>query len=160
MSEKDLITVAGMQKLVAELKQLKDVEHPQIIEMVAEARSHGDLKENAEYHSARERQNYIEARMGTLETMAMNAEVVDVATLADKGDNVFFGAVVKVLDLNTDKEMEFQIVGVHESNVENHKISYKSPLGGSLIGKTVGDVASVRTPSGLKEYEILEVLYK
>jgi len=152
------MTVEGHAQLVEELKNLKSVERPAVIIQIADAREHGDLKENAEYHAAREKQGFIEGRIKELESVISVSEVIDPKALS--GDVVRFGATVMVADEDTDVETTYQIVGQHEANLEGGKISIGSPLARGLIGKTLGDSAEVRTPGGKKSYEILEVIYK
>ncbi|NVJ92543.1 MAG: transcription elongation factor GreA [Methylocystaceae bacterium] len=152
------MTAEGCTRLEAELKNLKSVERPAVIAAIAEAREHGDLSENAEYHAAREKQGFIEGRIKELEAVISMAEVIDPKTLS--GDVVRFGATVMVVDEDTDEETTYQIVGQHEASLEDGRISISSPLARGLIGKTLGDSAEVRTPGGKKSYEILEVHYK
>lgn len=152
------MTAEGCAQLETELKNLKSVERPAVIVQIADAREHGDLKENAEYHAAREKQGFIEGRIKELEAVISVAEVIDPKTLS--GDVVRFGATVMVVDEDSDEEITYQIVGQHEANLEAGKINIGSPLARGLIGKTLGDSAEVRTPGGKKSYEILEVTYK
>jgi transcription elongation factor GreA len=151
------ITKEGFQAVVEELSRLKKVERPDIIKKIAEARSHGDLKENAEYHAARERQSFIEGRIGHLEGIVADSKVIDPLSL--NGDTVLFGATVTILDTNTDEEITYKLVGEVESDPKNGKISVTSPIGRALIGKSEGDEVKVQTPSGVKEYEIVEVKF-
>lgn len=150
------ITQAGYAKLEAEIKQLKGPERQRIIKAIAEARAHGDLSENAEYHAAKEQQGHNETRLKELEDMFNRAEIIDVASLS--GDVVKFGAQVTLID-EDDAEIGYQLVGAYESNVEDGKISIVSPIARALIGKQVGDEVEVRTPGGNKSYEILSVKY-
>ncbi|MBI1216446.1 MAG: transcription elongation factor GreA [Alphaproteobacteria bacterium] len=152
------MTVAGHARLEEEIKHLKSVERPAIIEAIAEARSHGDLSENAEYHAARERQSFIEGRIAELEDKLSRADVIDTAKMS--GDTVKFGAFVKVVDEDTDKEQEFQIVGEYEADIEKGMLALTAPLPRALIGKSVGDSVEVTTPKGAKAYEVLEVVFK
>lgn len=154
--EKILMTRAGNDALQAELKQLKSVERPAVIQAIAEARELGDLKENAEYHSAREKQGFIEGRIKELEGVLGLAEVIDPKTL--KGA-VKFGATVKLVDEDTEEEKTWQIVGEHEANIEKGLLNVKSPIARALIGKEEGDSVEVRTPGGEKSYEILSIQY-
>jgi transcription elongation factor GreA len=149
------MTVAGHKALDEELKRLKSVERPAVIAAIAEAREHGDLSENAEYHAAKERQGWIEGRVQELEDKLARAQVIDVAKMS--GDQVKFGATVTVLDEDTEDEATYQIVGEDESDVKSGKISVSSPIARSLINKEVGDVVEVNAPGGLKSYEILDV---
>ncbi len=151
------MTAPGLQRLEEELRQLKSVERPTVIRSIAEARSHGDLSENAEYHAARERQSFIEGRILELEEIISAAEVIDPATLS--GSHVKFGAHVRLLDEETDKESNYQIVGVHEADIKAARLSISSPLAKALIGKKVGDTISVPAPGGDRSYEILGVTF-
>lgn len=152
------MTVEGEESLREELDLLKKVERPRIVQAIAEARAHGDLKENAEYHAAREQQGFTEGRIQEIEGKLANAQVIDVAKIAP-GDKVIFGATVAILNVETDEEVIYQIVGDDQANVKDRKISYQSPIARALIGKEVGDVAVVQTPSGTVEYEIDGVEY-
>ena len=151
------LTKEGFTALGQELKNLKGVERPNIIAAIAEARSHGDLSENAEYSAAKEKQSFIEGRIQELEAVISRAQVIDPSL--NKGDIVRFGAVVLVVDEDTDKESKYQIVGDYEADIEKNKISLSSPLAKALIGKEVGDVAEYTAPGGKKSFEILEVIY-
>ncbi len=151
------MTKNGYTALEAELKNLKSVERPAVIEAIAEARGHGDLKENAEYHAAKERQSFIEGRIIELEAAISMAQVIDPTTMS--GDTVKFGATVLIADEADDAEMKIQIVGAYESNADHGRISITAPLAKGLIGKSIGDSAEVRTPSGVKRYEIVEIAY-
>ncbi|WP_396588707.1 transcription elongation factor GreA [Bermanella sp. R86510] len=152
------MTVQGEQALREELDQLKKVERPKVIKAIAEAREHGDLKENAEYHAAREQQGFIEGRIQDIEGKLSNAQVIDVTTLPKTG-KVIFGTTVKLIDLNTDEEKQYQIVGEDEADIPKGKISSGSPIAQALIGKEEGDVVLVKVPSGEIEYEIDQVQY-
>ena len=151
------LTKEGFTALEQELKNLKGVERPNIIAAIAEARSHGDLSENAEYSAAKEKQSFIEGRIQELEAVISRAQVIDPSL--NKGDIVRFGAVVLVVDEDTDKESKYQIVGDYEADIEKNKISLSSPLAKALIGKEVGDVAEYTAPGGKKSFELLEVIY-
>ncbi len=151
------LTKEGFTALEQELKNLKGVERPNIIAAIAEARSHGDLSENAEYSAAKEKQSFIEGRIQELEAVISRAQVIDPSL--NKGDIVRFGAVVLVVDEDTDKESKYQIVGDYEADIKKNKISLSSPLAKALIGKEVGDVAEYTAPGGKKSFEILEVIY-
>ena len=155
--DKILITRAGYTALEAELKQLKSEERPAIIAAIAEARELGDLKENAEYHSAREKQGFIEGRIKELEGVISLAEVIDPASLSGA---IKFGATVTLVDEDTDEEKTWQIVGEHEANIEAGLLNVKSPIARGLIGKEEGDSVEVRTPGGVKSYEVLDVTFK
>ncbi|MES2728492.1 MAG: transcription elongation factor GreA [Pseudomonadota bacterium] len=152
------MTQAGFDRLEAEFKNLKSVERPAVIEAIAEARAHGDLKENAEYHAARERQSFIEGRIMELEAALSMAQIIDVAALAGS-KSIKFGAIVTVVDEQTDEEKTLQIVGSYESDADHGKISLTSPIARGLIGKSVGDQVAITTPKGQVSYEILSVLY-
>ncbi len=152
------MTAPGLQRLEDELRTLKSVERPSIIRAIAEARSHGDLSENAEYHAARERQSFIEGRIAELEEIVSAAEVIDPSSLS--GKNVKFGAHVRLVDEETEQESLYQIVGVHEADIKEKRISISSPLAKALIGRTVGDTVSVPAPGGDRSYEILAVDYR
>ena len=149
------MTVRGYDTLKEELRWRQQEERPRIIEAIAEARSHGDLSENAEYHAAKERQGYIEGRVQELEDKLARAQVIDTSKMS--GDQVKFGATVTVLDEDTEEESTYQIVGDDESDVKAGKISISSPISRAMINKEVGDVIEVNAPGGLKSYEILEV---
>ena len=151
------MTASGLQRLEEELRHLKSVERPAIIRAIAEARSHGDLSENAEYHAARERQSFIEGRLMELEEIVSAAEVIDPSTLS--GDQIKFGAHITLVDEETEKEASYQIVGVHEADVKAQRLSISSPLAKALIGKKAGDTISVPAPGGDRTYEVLEVRY-
>ena len=149
------MTQEGYDALEVELKTLKSKERPAIIEAISEAREHGDLKENAEYHAAKERQSFIEGRIQELEAVISKSDIIDVLKLS--GDSVKFGATVLIVDEDTDVELSYQIVGPYESDLDNGKISISAPISRALIGKSIGDSVEVKTPQGLKTYEILEV---
>ncbi|MDA8585286.1 transcription elongation factor GreA [Rhodobacteraceae bacterium] len=150
------LTRAGHASLNDELKALKSVERPAVIRAIAEAREHGDLSENAEYHAAREKQSFIEGRVKELEAVLSRADVIDTSSLSG---TIKFGATVKIVDEDTDEEKTYQIVGEPEADIENGKLNLKSPLARSLIGKDEGDSVEVRTPGGGKSYEILKIDY-
>ena len=152
------LTTAGAQMLRAELQQLKTVERPRIIQAIQEARSHGDLSENAEYDAAKERQSFIEGRIADLEGKLANAQVIDPAHLDGDGRCVF-GATVELQDLDSEDTVTYQIVGEDEADIKQGKISISSPIARALIGKYSGDVAEVQAPAGVKSYEILDVRY-
>ena len=151
------MTGPGLQRLETELRQLKAEERPAIIRAIAEARSHGDLSENAEYHAARERQSFIEGRIAELEEIVSSAEVIDPSTLS--GQHVKFGAHVRLVDEETEKESTYQIVGLHEADIKLGRLSVSSPLAKALIGKKPGDSISVPAPGGDRTYEILDVRF-
>lgn len=151
------MTAPGLLRLEEELRHLKSEERPAVIRAIAEARSHGDLSENAEYHAARERQSFIEGRIGQLEEVVSAVEVIDPASLS--GDQVKFGAHVHLIDEETEKEVTYQIVGQHEADVNHARLSISSPLAKALIGKKKGDTISVPAPGGDRSYEILDVRY-
>ena len=151
------MTASGLVRLETELRTLKTQERPAVIRAIAEARSHGDLSENAEYHAARERQSFIEGRILELEEIVSGAEVIDPATLS--GDRVKFGASVRLVDEETEKEATYQIVGMHEADIKQARLSISSPLAKALINKKVGDSVSVPAPGGDRTYEILSVSF-
>jgi transcription elongation factor GreA len=153
------LTARGAEQLRAELERLKRVDRPQVIEAIAEARAHGDLKENAEYHAAREQQGFIEGRIKEIESKLSNAEIIDVTKL-NPGGRVVFGATVDVLEIEKDEEHTFIIVGDDEADIKQGKISVGSPIARGLIGKAEGDTALVEAPGGKREFEILEVRYQ
>jgi transcription elongation factor GreA len=155
--EKFPITVAGHSKLFEEFQRLQQVERPRIIQAIAEARGHGDLSENAEYHAAKEAQSLNEGRIAELEDRLQRAEVIDVSKLS--GTTVKFGATVTLVDEDTDEEKVFQIVGESEADVKSGRISITSPTARALIGKKKGDTVEVNTPGGGKSYEILKVAF-
>lgn len=152
------MTAGGYRVLDDQLKQLKSVERPSVIAAISEAREHGDLSENAEYHAAKERQGWIEGQIAEIEDRISRAQVIDVAKLS--GSQVKFGATVTVVDEDTEEESRYQIVGEHEADVKQGKVSVASPIARSLISKEVGDVVEVNTPGGVKAYEILKVEWK
>lgn len=152
------MTKQGYEVLEKELKNLKDKERPSVISAISEAREHGDLSENAEYHAAREKQSFIEGRIAEVEAIISLADVIDPVAVAH--ETIRFGATVVIADCETDAEKKYQIVGDPEANLEQNKIALSSPLAKSLIGKEEGDVVSVRAPGGNREYEIIEVVYK
>ncbi|BFM12801.1 transcription elongation factor GreA [Simiduia litorea] len=152
------MTVEGAEKLRLELEQLKKVDRPRIVTAIAEAREHGDLKENAEYHAAREQQGFCEGRIQEIEGKLGNAQIIDISKMP-AGDKVIFGSTVDILNLDTDQLQTYKIVGDDEADVKANMISVSSPIARALIGKEVGDVALVRTPAGDVEYEIDAVRY-
>ena len=156
--EKVLMTKKGYENLELELKILKSEERPNIIKAIAEAREHGDLSENAEYHAAKEQQSFIEGRIPELEDKLRRADVIDPQTI--NSDKVVFGASITLIDTNTDKETIYQIVGIDETNVDKGMISISSPVAKSLLGKFEGDVVNVKAPGGIISYEILQIEYK
>jgi transcription elongation factor GreA len=152
------LTARGAANLQEELKQLKSIERPKVIKAISEAREHGDLKENAEYHAAREQQSFIEGRIKDIEGKLSNAQIIDVTKL-DAGGKVVFGATVVVLELDNDEEFTYQIVGEDEADIKQGLISVSSPIARALIGKQEGDDVFLNTPGGAREFEILEVRY-
>lgn len=154
--EKIPLTRAGFDKLEAELKHLKSVERTAIIQAISEAREHGDLSENAEYHSAKEKQSFIEGRIKELEGVISLAEVIDPTKLSG---SIKFGATVALVDEDTNEEKTYQIVGEYEADIEHGRLNIRSPLARALIGKTVGDQVEVRTPGGDRAYEILRIAF-
>jgi len=157
MNEKLPMTADGLLKLKSELENLKNSERPNIIKAIAEAREHGDLSENAEYHAAREKQSFIEGKISELENKISRAEVIDISSLDNS--KITFGATVKVTDLSNDKTHTYTIVGADESDIEKNLISISAPLGRAMINKTVNDVIEVMTPGGVKEYQINSIKY-
>jgi transcription elongation factor GreA len=153
------LTKAGADRLREELARLKKQERPKIIAAIAEARAHGDLKENAEYHAAREQQGFVEGRIQHLESTISHAQIIDVAQL-NPGDKVVFGATVTLSDEETAEETTYQIVGDVEADIKHNRIAVSSPISRALIGQHVGDVVVVRAPAGEREYEIVDVEYR
>lgn len=158
MADKVPLTVVGADKLREELKELKSVVRPRIVKDISTARAHGDLKENAEYHAAKEQQSFTEGRIGDIEGKLSNAQIIDVTEIDARG-KVIFGATVEIEDINTEDVVTYQIVGVDEAEIKEGRISVSSPIARSLIGKEVEDVVTVKTPGGNKEYEILSIQY-
>ena len=152
------LTVGGAEKLRAELHELKTVQRPAIVTAISEARSHGDLSENAEYHAAKERQSFIEGRIADLENKLANAQIID-TKLLDADGRCVFGATVELEDSASGEKVTYQIVGDDEADIKQGKISISSPTARALIGKSAGDTAEVRAPGGVREYEILDVKY-
>lgn len=152
------MTVQGAEALKTELNELKFVARPRIVEAIATARAHGDLKENAEYHAAREQQSFNEGRIQDLEAKLSHAQIIDISKLVNNG-KVVFGATVRLCHVATDAETTYQIVGEDEADIKINKISYSSPIGRALIGKELDDTVVVNTPGGLVEYEIIDVQY-
>jgi len=152
------ITASGLRRLKEELKHLQGVERLKISKEIEVARGHGDLRENAEYHAAKEKQSHIEGRILNLNDWIARAEVIDVSKLS--GDKVVFGATVKLLDVETDKEVTYTLVGELEADIKRRLISVTSPLARGLIGKAVGDLVTVQSPGGAREYEVVEVLFE
>jgi len=152
------LTSKGADRLREMLQKLKKVDRPKIIEAIAEARSHGDLSENAEYHAAKEQQGFIEGRIASLESVLSTAQVIDVTTI-DAGEKVVFGATVKLINLENDNEVVYQIVGEEESDINMGLVSVSSPIAKALIGREPGDIVEVHAPGGIVEYEILEISY-
>jgi len=152
------MTIEGAERLRAELENLKKVERPRIVQAIAEAREHGDLKENAEYHAAREQQSFAEGRIQEIEGKLSHAQIIDVSKFP-AGDKVIFGCSVTIINVETEASQTYTIVGDDEADLKHSKISYQSPIARALIGKEVGDVVTVKTPAGLVEYEIDNVSY-
>ncbi len=152
------LTVRGAETLRDELNELKTVKRPAVIAAIAEARAHGDLKENAEYHAAREQQGFIEGRIKDIDAKLSHAQIIDVTSINAEG-RVIFGATIDVIDLESDEELTYQIVGEDEADIQQGLISVNSPIARGLIGKEEGDVAEIKTPGGQREFEILEVRY-
>ncbi len=156
--DKEPITVSGLENLKTELEDLKNIQRPKVVAEIAEARSHGDLKENAEYHAAKEQQAHIESRVLAINDLIARANVIDVTKIENNG-KVIFGSTVKVLELETEKEISYRLVGQDEANIKKNLIFFKSPIGKGLIGKNKGELVTISTPSGEKNFEILEVKY-
>tara|TARA_Y100001970_G_C14048256_1_gene757501 strand:- start:17 stop:493 length:477 start_codon:yes stop_codon:yes gene_type:complete len=156
--EKEPITVKGLEKLQTELEDLKNNKRPKVVAAIAEARAHGDLKENAEYHAAKEQQGHIEGRVLEINDIIARANVIDV-TKIDNDGKIIFGSTVSIKDLESDKKNSFKIVGKDEADISKNLIYFKSPMGKSLIGKKKSDLVLVKTPSGEKNFEVLEVKY-
>ncbi len=150
------MTIQGAEALRAELNELKTVRRPQIVEAIAEAREHGDLKENAEYHAAREQQGFCEGRIQDIEGKLSNAQIIDVTKIPNTG-KVIFGVTVGLLNIETDEEVTYRIVGDDEADIKNNRISVNSPIARGLIGKTVDSEVEIKTPAGIVEYEIISV---
>ena len=156
--DKEPITINGLNNLKSELENLKNVQRPKIVEAIAEARSHGDLKENAEYHAAKEQQALIESRVIKINDLIARANVIDVTKIENNG-KVIFGSTVMVQDLETKKKISYRLVGQDEADIKNNLIFFKSPIGKGLIGKEKGEMVSVNTPAGERNFEILNVEY-
>ena len=156
--DKEPITLTGLSKLKEELEELKNIKRPKIVSAIAEARSHGDLKENAEYHAAKEQQALLESRVIFINDIIARANVIDVTKIENNG-NVIFGSTVTVNDLENKKKIKYRIVGKDEADVAKNLIYFKSPIGKALIGKKINDLLTVKTPSGERNFEILDVQY-
>ena len=156
--EKEPITIIGLEKLKTELKYLKEKKRPEIVNAIAEARSHGDLKENAEYHAAKEPQSHNEGRIQEIENSIATANVIDVTKLSNDG-KVIFGSTVSLQNLDTNEKIEYKIVGKDEADLKHKLIFFKSPIGKGLIGKNKGDLVEITTPNGVKNFEISDVKY-
>jgi transcription elongation factor GreA len=158
MVDKVPLTVVGADKLREELQELKNVVRPRIVNAISEARAHGDLKENAEYHAAKEQQSFTEGRIADIEGKLSNAQIIDITSI-DAGGKVIFGSTVEIEDIDSEDVVTYQIVGVDEADIKERRISINSPIARALIGKEVEDVVTVKTPGGNKEYEILSIEY-
>ena len=156
--DKEPITISGLERLKKELQELKNVQRPKIVSAIAEARSHGDLKENAEYHAAKEQQSLLESRVLEINDTIARANVIDVTKIENDG-KVVFGSSVFLKNLDSSQKLNYKIVGKDEADIKNNLIYFKSPVGKGLIGKNVGDMVTINTPSGEKNYEILKVEY-
>ena len=156
--EKEPITISGLEKLKKELEDLKNIQRPKIVSAIAEARSHGDLKENAEYHAAKEQQSHLEGRVLEINDTIARANVIDVTKIENEG-KVIFGSTVLLKNLESSQELNYKIVGKDEADIKNNLIYFKSPVGKGLIGKNLGELVTINTPSGEKNYEILKVEY-
>ncbi|MGY8866233.1 MAG: transcription elongation factor GreA [Methylophagaceae bacterium] len=153
------VTLRGAEALKNELKQLKSVARPEVVAAIAEARAHGDLKENAEYHAAKEQQSFIEGRINQLEGVLANAQVIDVSSLSQDG-RVVFGVTVVLLNIHTEEEFTYQLVGDYEADIKLNRVSISSPIARALIGKEIDDIATVKAPSGAIDYEIVAIRYE
>ncbi|MDA9623816.1 transcription elongation factor GreA [Pelagibacteraceae bacterium] len=156
--DKEPITISGLEKIKTELENLKNVARPKVVAAIAEARSHGDLKENAEYHAAKEQQAQLESRVIVINDIIARANIIDVTKLENEG-KVIFGSTVDVQDLETNKKIKYKLVGQDEADIAKNLIYYKSPIGKALIGKNVKDMVTATTPSGDRNFEILKVEY-
>jgi transcription elongation factor GreA len=156
--DKEPITVSGLKDLKSELKDLKNIQRPKVVEAIAEARSHGDLKENAEYHAAKEQQGLIEGRVIAINDLIARANVIDVTKIENNG-KVIFGSTVRVKDLETDKKISYRLVGQDEADIKKNFVFFRSPIGKALVGKDTGEMVNVNTPSGERNFEILDVEY-
>ena len=156
--DKEPITVNGLQDLKSELEDLKNVQRPKIVEAIAEARSHGDLKENAEYHAAKEQQGLIEGRVVAINDIIARANIIDVTKIENDG-KVIFGSTVEVQDLETNKKISYRLVGQDEADIKKNLVFFRSPIGKAFIGKNKGEMVTVNTPSGERSFEILDVKY-
>ena len=156
--DKEPITVNGLKDLKSELEDLKNFQRPKVVEAIAEARSHGDLKENAEYHAAKEQQGLIEGRVVAINDIIARANVIDVTKIENDG-KVIFGSTVKVQDLETNKKISYKLVGQDEADIKKNLVFFRSPIGKSFIGKDKGEMVTVATPSGERNFEILDVEY-
>ena len=156
--DKEPITVNGLQDLKSELEDLKNVQRPKIVEAIAEARSHGDLKENAEYHAAKEQQGLIEGRVVAINDIIARANVIDVTKIENDG-KVIFGSTVEVQDLETNKKISYRLVGQDEADIKKNLVFFRSPIGKAFIGKNKGEMVTVNTPSGERSFEVLDVKY-
>ena len=156
--EKKPVTVDGLKNLKSELENLKNIQRPKVVEAIAEARSHGDLKENAEYHAAKEQQGLIEGRVVAINDIIARANVIDVTKIENDG-KVIFGSTVRVKDLETNKTINYKLVGQDEANIKKDLVFFRSPIGKALIGKDKGEMVTVNTPSGERNFEILDVKY-
>ena len=155
---KEPITINGLKNLKSELEDLKNIQRPKVVEAIAEARSHGDLKENAEYHAAKEQQALIESRVIAINDVIARANVIDVTNIENNG-KVIFGSTVKLQDMDTDKKITYKLVGQDEADIKKNLIFFRSPIGKALIGKNKGEMLTVNTPSGEKNFDILSVEY-
>ena len=156
--DKEPITVNGLKDLKSELEDLKNIQRPKIVEAIAEARSHGDLKENAEYHAAKEQQGLIEGRVVAINDIIARANVIDVTKIENDG-KVIFGSTVKVQDLETNKKISYRLVGQDEADIKKNLVFFRSPIGKAFIGKDKGEMVTVNTPSGDRNFEIIDVEY-
>tara|TARA_B100000787_G_scaffold81627_1_gene60199 strand:+ start:528 stop:1004 length:477 start_codon:yes stop_codon:yes gene_type:complete len=153
------VTLRGAEELKNELKRLKSVARPEVVAAIAEARAHGDLKENAEYHAAKEQQSFIEGRINQLEGVLANAQIIDVSSLSQDG-RIVFGVTVVLLNIDSEEEVTYQLVGDYEADIKLNRVSISSPIARALIGKEIDDIATVRAPSGAIDYEIVAIRYE
>ena len=153
------VTLRGAEELKNELKRLKSVARPEVVAAIAEARAHGDLKENAEYHAAKEQQSFIEGRINQLEGVLANAQIIDVSSLSQDG-RIVFGVTVVLLNIDSEEEVTYQLVGDYEADIKLNRVSISSPIARALIGKEIDEIATVRAPSGAIDYEIVAIRYE
>ena len=156
--DKEPITVIGLKNLKSELENLKNIQRPKVVEAIAEARSHGDLKENAEYHAAKEKQSFIEGRIAEIESKLSNSEIIDVTKLS-VSNRIIFGSTVTLLNLDNDNVITYKIVGEDESDIENGLLSYKSPLSRAMIGKSIDNLVELKSPEMTQSFQVTDISY-